>query len=81
VVAARDWQSRNPARFVTYLALAMFASTLKIRLPRMRGTLTPTFVLVLAAMADLSFAETAVMAAMGGVVQILWCSRKRPTLA
>ena len=24
---------------------------------------------------------TAVMAAMGGVVQVLWCSRKRPTLA
>jgi hypothetical protein len=59
----------------------MLASTLKIRLPRMCGTLTPSFVLVLAVIADLSLAETTVTAAVGGMVQILWRSKQRPTLA
>jgi hypothetical protein len=81
VVVALDWQSPNPARFVTYLALTMLASTLKIRLPRMCGTLTPSFVIVLAVIADLSLAETAVTAAVGGMVQVLWRCKQRATLA
>jgi len=49
VVVALDWQSQNLARFISYLALATPASTLKIPLPHTRGTLTPAFVLLLAA--------------------------------
>jgi hypothetical protein len=81
VVAALDWQSRNPTRFICYLALAVAASTLKIRLPHTRGTLTPAFVLVLAAIAQLSLAETVVLAAVTGVVQVLWRSAVRPSPA
>jgi hypothetical protein len=81
VVVALDWQSQNPPQFMSYLALAVVASTLKIRLPHVRGTLTPAFVLVLAAIAQLSLQETVVMAAVTGVVQVLWRSAVRPTLA
>jgi hypothetical protein len=81
VVAALDWQSQNPAQFISYLALAVVASTLKIRLPHVCGTLTPAFVLVLAAIAQLSLAETVLMAAVTGVVQVLWRPAVRPTLA
>jgi hypothetical protein len=38
VVAALGCQSRNQTRFVIYLAQAVIASALKIRLPRLRGT-------------------------------------------
>ncbi len=79
-VAALDWQSQNPTRFVICLALAVLASTLKIRLPYVQGTLTPAFVLLLATIAQMSLAETAVMAAVVGVVQVLWRSA-RPMLA
>lgn len=79
--AAVYWESHSLARFATYLALAVVASTLKIRLPRLHGTLTPAFVLVLIAIAQLSFSETMIMAALGGAVQVLWRSARRPTLA
>ncbi len=81
VAAALDWQSRNPAQFICYLALAVAASTLKIRLPYVRGTLTPAFVVVLLAIAQLGLAEAVVIAAVTGVVQVLWRSAARPSLA
>jgi len=73
--------SQDPTRFVVYLALAVMASTFKIPLPRMQGTITPAFVLLLAAIAQLNFAETAVMAAVTGAVQVLWRPARRPMLA
>lgn len=81
VAAAFGWQSQSPTRFAVYLALAAIASTFKIQLPRMQGTISPAFVLLLAAIAQLSFAETAVMALVSGAVQILWRSQRRPILA
>jgi hypothetical protein len=79
--AAFNWQSENPARFISYLALAVAGSTLKIRLPHTRGTLTPAFVLVLAAIAQLNLAETVIMAAAAGLVQVLWRPAVRPSPA
>jgi hypothetical protein len=79
VSAVVNWQPQNLTRFLIYLALAVVASTLKIRLPRMSGTVAPSFVLLLAAIAQLSLAETAVMAAVVGVVQVIWRSASRPT--
>ena len=55
--------------------------TLKIRLPRLLGTVTPSFVLVLVAIAELSLAETVVIAAAIGFVQGLWRPAQRPLLA
>jgi len=78
---AFDWQSQNPLRFVSYLALAVAAATLKIRVPRMGWTLTPTFVLVLAAIAEMSWAEAVVISAVIGVVQSLWRPQRRPMLS
>ena len=80
-LAAFQWSSQNPARFVSYLSLAVVAATLKIRLPKIRGTLTPSFVLTLAAIAQMSLAEVVVMAALVGLVQVLWRSARRPMLA
>ena len=79
--AALDWHSQSPVRFVIYLALAIAAATLKIQLPRVGGTLTPTFVLVLAAIADMSLGEAVVISVAVGVVQALWRPARRPMLA
>jgi len=79
--AALDWQSQNAVRFVSYLALAVAAATFKIRVPHMGWTLTPTFVLVLAALAEVSWAETAVISLAIGVVQSRWRPARRPMLS
>jgi hypothetical protein len=80
LVAATTWQSDSPGRFIVYLVMGVVASTLKIRLPRMRGTITPAFVLLLVAIAELSFSETVVMAVVVGLVQVLWRPARRPML-
>ena len=80
-VAAFTWHSQAPIRFVAYLTLAVIASTLKIRLPGVRGTLSPSFVLVLAAIAEMTLGEVAVIAMVVGVMQVLWRPAQRPTLA
>jgi hypothetical protein len=79
--AALGWQSQNPVRFTIYLTLGVAASTFKIRLPYVQGTLTPAFVLLLVAIAQLSLAETTVMAVVVGVAQVLWRAARRPMLA
>jgi hypothetical protein len=81
IAAVLFWESQNARRFVSYLTLAVVASTLKIRLPHMRGTMSPSFVLMLVAIAELSLAETVVLAAVAGVVQSLWRPARRPMLA
>jgi hypothetical protein len=81
VAACLNWHSQDPARLISYLALTVAASTLKIPLPRLQGTLTPGFVLVLVAIAELTLAEAVVMAALGGVVQVLWRPARRPMMA
>lgn len=80
-LAGWRWNCQNPVRFVSYLALAAVASTFKIRLPGMRGTLSPSFVLVLAAIAEMSLADVVVLATLAGLVQVLWRSARRPMLA
>jgi len=80
LAAALGWESSDPVRFAVYLALAVVGSMFKVRLPGMRGTVAPNFVLTLAAIAQFSLPEVAVIAAMGGIVQCVWKAKKRPTL-
>ncbi len=79
VAAALQWQSRDPLRFACYLALAAAASTLKVRLPRVKSTVSMNFVLLLVAIAELSFSEAVIMSALAAVVQSVW-RPKRPVL-
>ena len=81
VGSAFQWHCQSPVRFVAYLTLAALASTLKIRLPGVQGTLTPTFVLGLATIAEMSLGEVAVIATIVGVVQVLWRPARRASLA
>lgn len=68
--------SENPVRFIAYLVLAGIASTWKVRLPRMVGTISVSFVVVLVAVAKLTWAEIAVMAGTVSLVQLYWKSSR-----
>src|SRR5207245_1024509 len=49
------WQSSGTARFAAFFFLAAAASTQKIRLPRMRGTMSLSFLFILIGIANFSF--------------------------
>ncbi len=80
IVGAATFFCSQPVRFAGYLSLGVLASTLKIRLPGIRGTMSPGFVLLLAAIPALSFGEVVLIAAVMGVVQVAWRPR-RPVMA
>src|SRR5579864_9047976 len=76
-LGALQWQSTNILRYASYLLLGLIASTLKVRVPRIRGTVSGGFVFVLIGIAEFSFGETMVMALSTGLVQCLWKAKRR----
>jgi hypothetical protein len=77
---AFSWQSPDPLRYLCYLLLTIIASTLKVRLPGMNGTMSLNFLFVLMAVADLGFSEAVLFAACGALVQSLWRRKTRPNV-
>jgi diguanylate cyclase (GGDEF)-like protein/putative nucleotidyltransferase with HDIG domain len=73
-------QWTDAPRFVCYLLLALFASGLRVRLPRINATLSVIFLLVLIGMQELSLAQVLVIGCVGSLVQRLWKAEIRPTL-
>jgi PAS domain S-box-containing protein len=73
-----QWQPHGLVRFFCYLALAVPASCLKVRLPGITGTMSMLFVFLLAGIVDLSLPETLLMAVVCVIVQSLWHPKVRP---
>jgi diguanylate cyclase (GGDEF)-like protein/putative nucleotidyltransferase with HDIG domain len=73
--AATHWQSSDPAKFLAYLGVALLASSLKIKLPGINGTMSVNFLFILLGVLELSFAETLVIGFAAVFVQCYW----RPT--
>jgi diguanylate cyclase (GGDEF)-like protein/putative nucleotidyltransferase with HDIG domain len=61
VYASLHWQSTDPFKFFCYLAVALLASSLKIKLPGVNGTMSVNFLFILLGVLELSFAETLVI--------------------
>jgi hypothetical protein len=76
--AAFNWQTTDGGGWLVCVGLAAFASTLKVRLPKLTGTLSPGFVFLLVSLATLSWTESVVLAAVCGAVQSLWRPKTRP---
>src|SRR5947207_15560212 len=73
-----DWDFPNPSKYFGYLLLACIASTLKIKLPGIRGTMSTNFLFVLIGVTELSLTETVVLGCGAALVQCLWKPRKWP---
>lgn len=65
-------------RYCSYFSLALIASTLKVRLPGLTGTISTNFLFILVGIVEFSFAETITMGCAAVVVQCMWKARKRP---
>src|SRR5438552_15709103 len=76
-VASR-WNSQNSFDFVSFLAPAMVASAMKIRLPGFKTTISINFVFILIGIALFSFGETVLIGLGGALVQSLWNTQTRP---
>ena len=69
--------SRNIAKFICYLLIAILASRLKVRLPGITGTMSVNFLFILLGVLELSFAETLVLGTAAILVQCFY--RDRPS--
>jgi len=66
-----QWECKDPVRFLSFLILAVVASRLKIKLPGANGTMSVNLPFILIAVAELSFAEAAVIAGASAFMQCL----------
>ena len=65
-------------RYFSYLLLAVIASTLKVRLPGITGTISVNFLFILIGIADFTLAETLTMGCLAILTQCLWRTKSRP---
>ncbi len=71
------WQSADLTRFLCYLAVALLASSLKVQLPGIDGTMSVNFLFILLGVMELSLAETMVIGCAATLVQSVWQTRNR----
>ena len=72
------WQSADLTRFVCYLMVAALASSLKVQLPGIDGTMSVNFLFILLGVMELSLPETLAIGCTATLVQSVWQARKRP---
>ncbi|MBZ5631427.1 MAG: diguanylate cyclase [Acidobacteriia bacterium] len=75
--ALLHWQSNDPVRFVCYLAIAILASSLKVSLPGIDGTMSVNFLFILIGILELSFPETLVLGCTASLTQCYWRVKNR----
>jgi diguanylate cyclase (GGDEF)-like protein/putative nucleotidyltransferase with HDIG domain len=69
---ASHWHPADAVRLSCYLLLAAAASTLKITLPGIDGTMSVNFLFILLAVMEMSFAETLLISVGAVLVQSIW---------
>src|SRR5580658_3805473 len=69
-------RSQNPLKFFCYLAIALAASRLKVKLPGITGTMSVNFLFLLLGVLELSLSETMALGCAAVAVQCF--DRKRP---
>jgi len=65
-------------RYFSYLLLAVLASTMKVRLPGITGTISVNFLFILIGIADFTLVETMTMGCVAILIQCLWRAKSRP---
>jgi diguanylate cyclase (GGDEF)-like protein/putative nucleotidyltransferase with HDIG domain len=71
------WQSADLARFLSYLVVALLASSLKVQLPGIDGTMSVNFLFILLGVMELSLPETLLIGCTATLVQSVWHARNR----
>ncbi len=72
------WTTADLGRYLTYAAIAVFASGMKISLPAVKGTMSMNFLFVLIGVSEFSLGETLAMGCVGMLVQSIFLTKTRP---
>ena len=72
------WHSNDLLKFACYLLIAALASTMKVRLPGIEGSMSVHFLFVLLGILELSLPETLVIGCMAALVQTFWKPKPVP---
>ena len=78
LVAAARWSSPSLVQLAALLGFTLFASTLKVRIPGMTGTISPNFAFLLIGITFFNFSQVMVTAAAAALVQSFWRPKSRP---
>lgn len=74
--ALAHWHSSDPVKFVAYLVAALFASSLKVVVPGIEGTLSVNFLFTLLGVLELSLPETLIVGLASTLGQFYWRARR-----
>ena len=77
VQAGMQWENTGTTRFLFYVAAALLASTLTVRLPGVSATRWLSSLLVVVGLLELSYSETMIMACAATLVQNFWESKRK----
>jgi putative nucleotidyltransferase with HDIG domain len=77
VLAFSHWQSSDPVKFICYLIAALLASSLKVSLPGIEGTLSVNFLFTLLGILELGLPETLVIGLASTLAQFYWKPARR----
>jgi putative nucleotidyltransferase with HDIG domain len=77
VIAFFHWQSTDPVKFICYLAAALLASSLKVSLPDIEGTMSMNFLLTLLCILELGLPETLLIGLLKTLAQFYWRPARR----
>lgn len=75
---ALHWHSSDHLRFCAYLASAVVAAILKVRLPGVTGAASVSFLFLLIGIVDLSPSEAIALAGCAMLAQCTWRTQRRP---
>src|SRR5258707_3497122 len=77
-LALTHWQSSDPVKFACYLGVALLASSLKVSLPSIEGTLSVNFLFTLLGILELTLPETLLIGLASTLAQFYWRPARRP---
>ncbi len=80
VYASLHWYSTDPAKFVLYMAAAVLASSFKVSMPGVEGTISMNFLLTLLCILELGLPETLLIGVVKTLAQFYWRPARRPKL-
>jgi putative nucleotidyltransferase with HDIG domain len=72
VLPFSHWHSSDPLKFICYLGAALLASSLKVSLPGIEGTLSVNFLFTLLGILEMSLPETLLIGLASTLAQFYW---------
>lgn len=72
-----NWSTQDWPRYLSYCAIALLASGMKVTLPAVSGTMSMNFLFILIGISELSLAETLAMGCLAILVQSVFHAKNR----